>query len=347
MEEPVVEGEEPGQKEAREASPAIGAGRDPEQANEREEADHDRLEPVDREDRAEGPVLDEGQRDRDGVREQEGEQGKVGPLHDRGIDGHALSLDGRCVHIPSLTNHGPDDGGGAVGGVARARGGEVEDRLGTGPGGLAVAEVAARREAYGPNRLPTRPPPSPLTLFLRQFKSPLIYVLLAAAGVSAALGDLRDAAFILVVVLVNAVVGTFQEWKAESAAEALRHLLETEVRVLRDGRDLSVSAEDLVPGDRVLLESGNRVPADLRLVEVDDLAVDESALTGESLPVEKSTQPVGGRRAGRRAALHGPCGHGRDLRPGRGRRGRDRGPDRVRRDCGGGLARRGDQAAPD
>ena len=169
---------------------------------------------------------------------------------------------------------------------------EVEERLGSGPGGLSDAEVAARQETYGPNRLPTRPPPSPLTLFLRQFKSPLIYVLIAAAAVSAALGDWRDAAFILVVVVVNALVGTFQEWKAESAAESLRHLLETEVRVVRDGRDLSVPAEDVVPGDWVILESGNRVPADLRLVGVDDLAVDESALTGESLPVEKSTQPV-------------------------------------------------------
>jgi magnesium-transporting ATPase (P-type) len=168
----------------------------------------------------------------------------------------------------------------------------VEEQLGSGPGGLAAPEAAARRETFGPNRLPTRPPPSPLVLFLRQFKSPLIYVLLAAAAVAAALGDFRDAAFILVVVLVNAVVGTFQEWKAESAAEALRHLLETEVRVVRDGHDLSVPAEDLVPGDRVLLESGSRVPADLRLVEVDDLAVDESALTGESLPVEKSAAPV-------------------------------------------------------
>ncbi|HIH03487.1 MAG TPA: HAD-IC family P-type ATPase [Methanoregulaceae archaeon] len=171
-------------------------------------------------------------------------------------------------------------------------GNEVEERLGTGPGGLDGAEAAARLETYGPNLLPTRPPPGPLVLFLRQFRSPLIYVLLAAAAVSAGLGDWRDAAFILVVVLANAVVGTFQEWKAESAAEALRRLLETEVRVLRGGHTLSVPAEDVVPGDRVLLESGNRVPADLRLVEVDDLAVDESALTGESLPVEKAEQPV-------------------------------------------------------
>ena len=143
-----------------------------------------------------------------------------------------------------------------------------------------------------PNLLPKRPPPGPLTLFLRQFRSPLIYVLIGAAVVSAGLGDWRDAAFILVVVLINALVGTFQEWKAESAAESLRLLLETEVRVVRSGRDLIVPAELVVPGDRVLLESGNRVPADLRLVEVDDLAVDESALTGESLPVEKSAGPV-------------------------------------------------------
>lgn len=170
--------------------------------------------------------------------------------------------------------------------------GEVAARLETGPAGLSTAEVGVRHERYGPNRLPTHPPPSPVMLFLRQFKSPLIYVLIVAAAVAGALGDFRDAAFILVVVLVNALVGTYQEWKAESAAEALRHLLETEVRVRRDGRDLTVPAEDLVPGDRVLLESGSRVPADLRLVETDDLAVDESALTGESLPVEKSTALV-------------------------------------------------------
>ena len=169
---------------------------------------------------------------------------------------------------------------------------EVEARLGSGPGGLPAPEAAARLERYGPNQLPTAPRPGPLILFLRQFKSPLIYVLIAAAAVSALLEDWRDAVFILIVVLVNAAVGTFQEWKAESAAEALRELLETEVRLVRDGRDLSVPAEDVVPGDRVILESGNRVPADLRLVETDDLAVDESALTGESLPVEKAPQAV-------------------------------------------------------
>ncbi len=185
-----------------------------------------------------------------------------------------------------MTGEAPADAWHALEGI------EVEERLGTGPGGLDGAEAAARLETYGPNLLPTRPPPGPLVLFLRQFRSPLIYVLLAAATVSAGLGDWRDAAFILVVVLANAVVGTVQEWKAESAAEALRRLLETEVRVLRGGLTLSVPAEDVVPGDRVLLESGNRVPADLRLVEVDDLAVDESALTGESLPVEKAEQPV-------------------------------------------------------
>lgn len=169
---------------------------------------------------------------------------------------------------------------------------EIESRLGTGPAGLDAVEVVARRERYGLNRLPERAPPGPVMLFLRQFKSPLIYVLIVAALVAFALGDVRDAAFIMVVVLLNALVGAFQEWKAESAAEALRHLLETEVRVRREGRDLTVPAVDLVPGDLVLLESGNRVPADLRLVEIAELGVDESALTGESLPVEKVVSPV-------------------------------------------------------
>ena len=169
---------------------------------------------------------------------------------------------------------------------------EIKARLGTGPTGLGVAEVAARRERYGPNRLPERAQPGPVLLFLRQFKSPLIYVLIVAALVASALGDLRDAAFITVVVLVNALVGAYQEWKAESAAEALRHLLETEVRVRREGRDFTVPAVDLVPGDLVLLESGNRVPADLRLVDADELGIDESALTGESLPAGKSASPV-------------------------------------------------------
>ena len=169
---------------------------------------------------------------------------------------------------------------------------DVEDRLGTGPAGLDAVEVAARRERFGPNRLPERTPPGPALLFLRQFKSPLIYVLIVAALVAFALGDLRDAAFIMVVVLLNALVGAYQEGKAERAAEALRHLLETDVRVRRGGRDRTVPAVDLVPGDLVLLESGNRVPADLRLVEAAELGVDESALTGESLPVEKSVSPV-------------------------------------------------------
>ncbi len=161
------------------------------------------------------------------------------------------------------------------------------ERLRSDPAGLSDEEAARRLQRFGPNRLPERPPPSPLVLFLAQFRSPLIYILLIAAGISLALGDATDAAFILIVVLVNAVVGTLQEWKAEQSAQALRTLLTTQATVLRSGRTIEIAAEDLVPGDVVLLESGQRLPADLRLLEARDLRVDESLLTGESVAVEK------------------------------------------------------------
>ncbi|KAF5060050.1 putative cation-transporting ATPase F [anaerobic digester metagenome] len=161
------------------------------------------------------------------------------------------------------------------------------ERLTSGPAGLDEMEVERRLQRFGPNRLPERPPPSPLALFFNQFKSPLIYILLIAAGISLAIGDVTDAVFILVVVLVNAIVGTLQEWKAEQSAKTLRSLLTTSTTVLRSGRAHEVPSEDLVPGDVVLLESGRRLPADLRLLEARDLRVDESLLTGESADVEK------------------------------------------------------------
>jgi magnesium-transporting ATPase (P-type) len=163
----------------------------------------------------------------------------------------------------------------------------VLDRLRASPDGLDDEEAERRLRRFGPNRLPERPPPSPLALFLAQFKSPLIYVLLIASGISLAVGDATDAAFILVVVLVNAGVGTLQEWKAEQSAQALRSLLATPATARRSGGSVDLPAEDLVPGDIVLLESGRRLPADLRLLEARDLRVDESLLTGESVAVEK------------------------------------------------------------
>jgi magnesium-transporting ATPase (P-type) len=158
--------------------------------------------------------------------------------------------------------------------------------------GLDAAEVEARRRRYGRNTLPAREPPALFTIILHQFLSPLIYILLAAAAVAIALGDLADAGFILVVVSLNAALGAFQEWRAEQSATALQSLLQVKARVRREGKDQTVPAEDLVPGDIVHLESGNRVPADMRLLRATGLRIDESFLTGESVPVEKRIEPV-------------------------------------------------------
>lgn len=158
--------------------------------------------------------------------------------------------------------------------------------------GLDDQEVQHRRKEFGPNQLPSRKPPGVVEVFLRQFLSPLIYVLLAAALISLLLDDVTDAAFIMIVLLINAIIGSIQELKAEKSAEQLQKLMRTTARVKRDGRETVVPAEDLVPGDIVLLESGNRVPADLLFLSTNNLSVDESLLTGESMPAEKNTGKV-------------------------------------------------------
>jgi cation-transporting ATPase F len=153
--------------------------------------------------------------------------------------------------------------------------------------GLPAAEVSRRQEQFGPNRLTGQKRRSELVRFLLQFHQPLLYILLAATAVTAFLQEWVDASVIFGVVFVNAVVGYLQEGKAERAIEALAQMVVTEATVRREGRKQRVPSEQLVPGDVVLLQSGDRVPADLRLCQVRDLQVDESALTGESVPVEK------------------------------------------------------------
>jgi calcium-translocating P-type ATPase len=153
--------------------------------------------------------------------------------------------------------------------------------------GLSSAEAAARLARYGRNVLPRPAPPTLAAIFLRQFKSPLMYVLLAASVVSAGLGAWSDAAFILAAVLINAVIGAWQEHSAERTAEALHGLVSARALVERDGAPREIDAADIVPGDHVLLESGAKVPADLKLLAATHLSVDESLLTGESLPVRK------------------------------------------------------------
>ncbi len=160
-------------------------------------------------------------------------------------------------------------------------------RLDTGDGGLSSAAAQARLEQYGPNTLPESPRPTVGRIFLRQFIGPLIYVLLVAAVVSVLIGEFRDAGFILAVLLTNAAVGTYQEWKAERSSASLRKLMQTQAAVQRDGDAHVIPADRVVPGDIVWLESGNRVPADVRLLSVHGLEIDESLLTGESLPVFK------------------------------------------------------------
>jgi magnesium-transporting ATPase (P-type) len=159
--------------------------------------------------------------------------------------------------------------------------------------GLSHEEASRRLEQYGPNALPEVKRRSPWVRFALQFHNPLIYVLLGAAAVTFILQDYVDAWVIVGVVIINAIIGFIQEGKAEKALEAVRAMLATHAMVLRAGERHEIDAALLVPGDIVLLESGAKVPADLRLLHVRNLRVNEAALTGESLPVEKNTDPAG------------------------------------------------------
>jgi len=168
----------------------------------------------------------------------------------------------------------------------------VFETLATTPDGLSKEELTGRLVKYGPNRLPEPKTRSPLVRFLCQFHNVLIYVLMAASAVTAMLGHWVDASVILAVVLLNAVIGFLQEGKAENALRAIRQMLSPNAMVMRAGRQMTVLAEELLPGDIVLLQSGDKVPADLRLIRVKGLQIQESVLTGESMAVEKITSPV-------------------------------------------------------
>lgn len=154
-------------------------------------------------------------------------------------------------------------------------------------GGLSQVAASARLRQFGLNELPHKPPPAWWEVLLNQFRSPLIYILAVAAVVSLALGDLTDAGFILGVLLLNALIGGYQEWRAEQSSRALQKLLHIHAAVLRDGEVLEIDAEEVVPGDVIWLEAGNRVPADARLLTTSGLEMDESLLTGESLAIFK------------------------------------------------------------
>ncbi|MCC5822263.1 MAG: cation-transporting P-type ATPase [Phycisphaerales bacterium] len=169
----------------------------------------------------------------------------------------------------------------------------VLDRLGSRAGGLRTDEAAERLEAVGPNRLPQPETRGVLRRLFSHFHDLLIYILLAAAAVTALLGHWIDTGVILAVVIINAVIGFVQEGKAEKALEGIRKMLSLHAVARRDGEWVDTEAEHLVPGDVVRLRSGDRVPADARLLEAVNLRVEESALTGEAVAAEKSTEAVG------------------------------------------------------
>ncbi|MBK1622964.1 cation-transporting P-type ATPase [Afifella marina] len=168
----------------------------------------------------------------------------------------------------------------------------VFDTFGASRDGLSTAEADDRLARFGENRLPVAKPRGPLLRFLAQFNNLLIFVLLAAAVVTACLAEWIDMSLILAVVVINAVVGFIQEGRAEKALEAIRGMVSPHASVLRDGRRLTVPVEELVPGDVVLLEAGDRVPADLRLFRARGLRIEEAAFTGESVPADKALGEV-------------------------------------------------------
>jgi magnesium-transporting ATPase (P-type) len=170
---------------------------------------------------------------------------------------------------------------------------QVIGRLKTDPAaGLDAAEALRRLSQYGPNRLPEGKQRGSLMRFFAQLNNVLVYVLLGAGFVKLMVGLWLDAAVILGVVIINALLGFFQEGKAEKALDSIRNMLSAEARTIRGRETRLIPAEELVPGDVVLLESGDRIPADLRLVDVKNLRTEEAALTGESVPIDKTTDAV-------------------------------------------------------
>nr|WP_277998222.1 calcium-translocating P-type ATPase, SERCA-type [Zhaonella formicivorans] len=172
-----------------------------------------------------------------------------------------------------------------AGQVARDLGSDLEQ-------GLGQEEVKSRLSKYGPNALKEPPPRSLVSMFISQLKEVLVLILIGAAIVSGALGEWEDTVVIMIIVVLNAALGVFQENKAEQALKALKAMTKTFVKVLREGKVTQVEVDSLVPGDVVLLEAGDSVPADARLFEAASLRVNEAALTGESVPVEKELNTI-------------------------------------------------------
>jgi Ca2+-transporting ATPase len=179
---------------------------------------------------------------------------------------------------------------------------ETAEKLQTGPGGLTSEESARRLQQYGPNELVETARTSALKIFLRQFLSLMVIILIIAAVISAAIGmleedgseEIYDAIVIMIIVILNAVFGFVQEHKAEKAIQALKAMAAPRATVLRGGELALIPARELVPGDLVSLKTGDRTPADCRIKEEANLRVNESSLTGESVPISKDSVPIPG-----------------------------------------------------
>ena len=168
---------------------------------------------------------------------------------------------------------------------------DVRTILSTGPDGLTDIDVKARLEQYGKNTL-KEDKTSRLVIFLRQFNSILVYILIAAAIIALVVADIKDFTIIVLIILVNSIIGFWQELKAEASLDALKKLTESRATVIRGGEQRVIPSAELVPGDCVVLLEGDLVTADIRLADSSALTADESSLTGESLPVLKDHAAV-------------------------------------------------------
>lgn len=168
----------------------------------------------------------------------------------------------------------------------------VLEKLDTNINGLSAKKASMLLKKYGKNELPKQDKKTYIEVFIDEFKNPIVYILLITMLLSFIIGEYVDAFFILFVILIDALLGSVQEYKSNKNAEALSKLVKIKALVIRDGKEISIGSEFLVPGDIVLLESGSKVPADIRLIETQNLTIDESILTGESMPREKNSKPL-------------------------------------------------------
>src|SRR5688572_19258162 len=169
---------------------------------------------------------------------------------------------------------------------------EIFALLQSSPDGLTTSAAQQRLQQNGKNLLATKKKKTLFSIFIQQLTDFMIIVLIAAAMISGIVGDVTDTVVILAIVVINAIIGLIQEWRAQKAMEALESMAANQARVFRDGQAIEVPAADLVTGDVILLEAGNIIPADVRFMETHTFQVDESSLTGESVNIEKATEPL-------------------------------------------------------